>query len=74
MKHVLPPKNLGPVVGYCLVVELVRLRERSVEGHHLYQTVIIVGAVLLHVKENHSVWAIVVKNPPVHHELTTVCT
>ena len=48
------------------LVELARLRESSVKGHHIYQTVFLVGEVLICEREpsnHHSDWAIVVKKP-----------
>ena len=48
------------------LVELVRLRESSVKGHHIYQTVLLVGEVLIcerELRNCHSDWAIVVKKP-----------
>ena len=46
------------------LVELARLRESCVKGHHIYRTVFIVGEVLICEREpsnRHSDWAIVVK-------------
>ena len=47
-------------------MELDRLRENSVKGHHIYPTVFLVGEVLICEREpsnRHSDWAIVVKKP-----------
>ena len=48
------------------VVELARLRESSVKGHHVYRTAFVVGAQFTCEREpsnRHSDWAIVMKKP-----------
>ena len=48
------------------LVELARLRESSVKGHHTYQTVFLVGEVFICEREpsnRRSDWVIVVKKP-----------
>ncbi len=47
-------------------VELARLRESCVKGHHVYQTEFVVGAVFTSERElsnRHTDWGIVVKKP-----------